>query len=1365
MKCDSCNYPIAFFHYGNEYNSECQAEEGQKIPVKKYSWIIEAIRKHPEVLAYENSVIEMIRRKKEEHDLRMSGRSSNNQNLSVDDIAKIFSGSNNARIKCPRWGTAIRFDNYVMSLEDWFSTCNIKNEIAKFTLVLEAFNESENQSIKPIIDNYISSVRSRIKQDDKDNSTSVLTIAFLKEKFHHSTLRRSIETWKQLLELKHEPSQTENFILSLNTLFEECSRYKFNLNDAQKAGFLLAKLNVEPNTFRNILNNVDEITDKGIYKKVETATRKNCILPGTESDPTQIQFSYRRDNYDHRRNDRRQSRDKSRDRRSKSRDKSRDRGRSRDRSRDRGRSRDRDTRRASDNRNFDSRSFKSETKDAAGMYYVHEDGSKQPVDLANHDPRELVVENVNYSTSDVNRDLNYHKHCIIDTGAPSSLISFSNAKKIIEDFKRSQKQYKLEPTTKHFKFGPSKVYLSTQKLSFPFLIFRQEVDVSFYIVDAPDVPNILGQDVLDKLRVKIDLAGRQLIFENSDRKGQSLIPVRKLNSGHYAIPLTLTNIHFLVSERDSMVRPGGAGGGQCSQQDALEGPAEQQEEEDSHHDLERGCNTLCEHPQHQQLWSVLLAEEKDPSIQSKKSLIIKIHRLTSHASSNQMWRFLKRAHQFSNGDKKLIKQLVEKCDICNFQRKTCPRSRVCLPRSLNFGEVLTLDVKDFKRDFDYYILYMHEAFSGLTLGKIIKDKKPETIIAAIYEKWIIGGGIGFGFPRCFWHDNGGEFVNSKMSEWTTKHDLKVKTTPSHTPNANGANERNHHTCDILFRKAKQDNLKSLTDQQLLDSICFYKNAEVGDSGFSPHQIISGMNPALFNAGNYISDINFDSGSDYVKHILATQNRIRELVRRHDIDVRVKQFSKARVSTRNDQTFMDAQRILMHDPVDGVWKRAKLVSRQGRTCVIEMGGQWRKVDLARINHDYEDEWTQLLHDTILDLDTRRDDDGHSDGDVGRPFPDDEDKPDDQARSVSFADPIQSILDQHPVQLQDGGHDETDHDEQCCEHKTGRPNRNSYVRVKYHGQPQFVYGRVIQVAKPGSRNADNFVVKDGERRIESSVRSNVEFWSYISPQAFDVLCEERDHVSVNPAQVNLILATSEINPEVERAKQEELEKWMKYNVMEVCDYDGQKLIPTQWVVTEKKEQKSENAYKVKARLCVRGDREEGYDRTDSPTTPRDLVRLFFSFSALLNFDLSTLDISSAFLQSSAPDRDIYILPPKEFGSRQVWKLLVGAYGLADAARLWYLRFKNFLLDYDFQPLGDSDSVFMLRKEGQIIGLICTHVDDVIFSGKQSFISWFKQIVADNFVVSKFEDNNFTYTGVKITSDKSSISLSQAHKVRVS
>ena len=113
------------------------------------------------------------------------------------------------------------------------------------------------------------------------------------------------------------------------------------------------------------------------------------------------------------------------------------------------------------------------------------------------------------------------------------------------------------------------------------------------------------------------------------------------------------------------------------------------------------------------------------------------------------------------------------------------RLRVTLPKYTSFNEVVTLDFKDFGNK---YILWMIDSFSRFMVGKLLNNKKADTIIQAIMDCWCMN----LGFPASgFFADNGREFANMKMDEFTSKLGITVKFGPAYSPWSNGINERNH----------------------------------------------------------------------------------------------------------------------------------------------------------------------------------------------------------------------------------------------------------------------------------------------------------------------------------------------------------------------------------------------------------------------------------------------------------------------------------------------------------------------------------------------------------------------------------------------
>jgi len=92
----------------------------------------------------------------------------------------------------------------------------------------------------------------------------------------------------------------------------------------------------------------------------------------------------------------------------------------------------------------------------------------------------------------------------------------------------------------------------------------------------------------------------------------------------------------------------------------------------------------------------------------------------------------------------------------------------------------------------------------------------------------------------------------------------------------------------------------------------------------------------------------------------------------------------------------------------------------------------------------------------------------------------------------------------------------------------------------------------------------------------------------------------------------------------------------------------VIPSLWVINRHTEDGKIDSGKIKARLVVQGNLDNGIQETpsDSPTVDRHSVKLTLSVAVSLKWRVRTLDVSAAFLQGRKIDRTVYVEPPKEF-----------------------------------------------------------------------------------------------------------------------
>ena len=104
--------------------------------------------------------------------------------------------------------------------------------------------------------------------------------------------------------------------------------------------------------------------------------------------------------------------------------------------------------------------------------------------------------------------------------------------------------------------------------------------------------------------------------------------------------------------------------------------------------------------------------------------------------------------------------LYELCRTCKLFAKTPSRPVCALPVAADFGELLTLDLKEcdpILKQFCRYILHMIDAFTRFSVSVFVNRKLPTIIADMIMSKWVAL----FGRPKRIWTDVGGEFNNKE----------------------------------------------------------------------------------------------------------------------------------------------------------------------------------------------------------------------------------------------------------------------------------------------------------------------------------------------------------------------------------------------------------------------------------------------------------------------------------------------------------------------------------------------------------------------------------------------------------------------------
>ena len=162
-----------------------------------------------------------------------------------------------------------------------------------------------------------------------------------------------------------------------------------------------------------------------------------------------------------------------------------------------------------------------------------------------------------------------------------------------------------------------------------------------------------------------------------------------------------------------------------------------------------------------------------------------LHLTFAHPPKDKFINLLRDANVWNDRFKRTIEEIYDTCETCEVFSKTPSRPVVAMPEAQDFGDLVVMDLKAWKKG---YLLHMVDAFSRFSISVAIKDKTPQTVANHFLVNWV---GAGYGLCKKLKFDNGGEFSNSEMREVSDCLGIEVDTTAARSPWQNGLCERNH----------------------------------------------------------------------------------------------------------------------------------------------------------------------------------------------------------------------------------------------------------------------------------------------------------------------------------------------------------------------------------------------------------------------------------------------------------------------------------------------------------------------------------------------------------------------------------------------
>jgi len=179
-------------------------------------------------------------------------------------------------------------------------------------------------------------------------------------------------------------------------------------------------------------------------------------------------------------------------------------------------------------------------------------------------------------------------------------------------------------------------------------------------------------------------------------------------------------------------------------------------------------------------------------------------------------------------------------------------------------------------------------------------------------------------------------------------------------------------------------------------------------------------------------------------------------------------------------------------------------------------------------------------------------------------------------------------------------------------------------------------------------------------------------------------------------------------------------------------------------------------IKARIAPHGNKDDMKDdlKTDSATCSPVGVRVLKSICVTMGWRVAKIDFKSAFLQSGAVERDVYVVPPRESKDRfHYWLLLTAAYGLVNASAKWQAKIDGSFLEMGFKQLVYIPQLFYKKENSILKALAVKIVDDVLIASTEAHLTVVVKQICSKYNVGTivYGPGSFLFNGLNVTQDE--------------
>jgi transposase InsO family protein len=208
----------------------------------------------------------------------------------------------------------------------------------------------------------------------------------------------------------------------------------------------------------------------------------------------------------------------------------------------------------------------------------------------------------------------------------------------------------------------------------------------------------------------------------------------------------------------------------------------------------------------------------------------------------------------------------------------------------------------------------------------------------------------------------------------------------------------------------------------------------------------------------------------------------------------------------------------------------------------------------------------------------------------------------------------------------------------------------------------------------------------------------------------------------------------------------------------------IIKSKWVYVEKDD---DGKAKCKARLVAMGNEQAYMDDIYSPVASHASVRLLTALAARNNLDISSFDVSGAYLNAQLHNSEtVYMIPPigMKLPQGSMLKLKRALYGLRQSGKRWNEELNTTLIQMGYVRSRYDSCLYFFRpyvegvKRRVLLSMCVVTVDDILIAFKQeSYRKQFETKLSQKYKITK-KSLPFHYAGYLIQKTNVGYKLSQ-------